>query len=108
MENDIGLSGVNPAHWPEIRRRVAILDEFVKIKRAPREVAPYAPARALQGRTCQDWRHRARRPDPAACGPGHLSRHPYDLLARHLSNDRHHRSRTIEGFAYHPLGRLPE
>lgn len=38
MEKDIDLSGVEPARWPEIRRRVAILDEFVAIHRAPKAV----------------------------------------------------------------------
>lgn len=38
MENVIDLYGVDPTRWPEIRCRVAILDEFVKLKRPPRDV----------------------------------------------------------------------
>jgi len=34
----IDLTGVDPARWPEIRRRVAILDEYVRIKRPSREI----------------------------------------------------------------------
>ena len=33
MEKDIDLSGVDPARWPEIRRRVGILDAYVAIER---------------------------------------------------------------------------
>jgi hypothetical protein len=33
MENEIDLIGVDPARWPEIRRRVAILDDYVAIAR---------------------------------------------------------------------------
>ncbi|BCA58128.1 hypothetical protein [Sphingomonas sp. HMP6] len=38
MQKDIDLSGVDPARWPEIRRRVGILDEFVAVHRPPLEV----------------------------------------------------------------------
>lgn len=38
MENEIDLTGVDPARWPEIRRRVAILDEYVKLWRPAEEV----------------------------------------------------------------------
>ncbi len=35
MEKDIDLSGVDPARWPEIRRRAALLDEFVGLTDRP-------------------------------------------------------------------------
>lgn len=38
MENEIDLTGVDPARWPEIRRRVAILDEYVKLWRPAEEI----------------------------------------------------------------------
>lgn len=38
MENEIDLTGVEPARWPEIRRRIAILDEYVKLSRPAEEV----------------------------------------------------------------------
>lgn len=38
MENEIDLTGVDPARWPEIRRRVAILDQYVKLWRPAEEV----------------------------------------------------------------------
>lgn len=34
----VDLTGVDPARWPEIRRRVAILDEYVKLHRPKRAV----------------------------------------------------------------------
>lgn len=33
MENEIDLTEVDPARWPEIRRRVAILDQYVRMRR---------------------------------------------------------------------------
>lgn len=33
MEKEPDLSGVDPARWPEIRRRIATLDEFIAYKR---------------------------------------------------------------------------
>ncbi|MDR6145972.1 hypothetical protein QE363_001765 [Sphingomonas sp. SORGH_AS870] len=38
MEKEIDLTGVDPARWPEIRRRVAILDEYVKLWRPTEKV----------------------------------------------------------------------
>lgn len=33
MENEIDLTGVDPARWPEIRRRVEVLDEYIALWR---------------------------------------------------------------------------
>lgn len=35
MEKDIDLTGVDPARWPEIRRRAVLLDEYVGLKERP-------------------------------------------------------------------------
>jgi hypothetical protein len=41
----VDLTGVDPARWPEIRRRVAILDEYVKLHRPKRAVRENFAAR---------------------------------------------------------------
>ena len=45
MENEIDLTGVDPARWPEIRRRVEILDEYVAIWRPTADVRQEFSAR---------------------------------------------------------------
>lgn len=85
MEKDLDLSGVDPARWPEIRRRVAILDEYVAIWR---------PNKILRGEFAQRlgvaeshfmhlasvWRHNR----SAAAIPGARSRN-VDKVVRRVS-----------------------
>lgn len=75
MENEPDLSGVDPVRWPEIRRRVAILDEFVALRRPSAGTrSRYAERLGLSG---SQFLHLARvwriKRDPASI-PGARSR----------------------------------
>lgn len=58
MEKDIDLTGVDPARWPEIRRRVAILEEFALLRRPPAEVRQHFAQRI--GLSVSQFMHLAR------------------------------------------------